>query len=83
MTSPAACCGPAAAWSASSPRRRPGKPDFARRNRIIAGMSEAIVVVEAPDKSGALLTADAAIGYGRELFAVPARWTSPHAGRTG
>ena len=35
------------------------------------GLSEAVVVVEAPDRSGALLTADAAIGYGRELFAVP------------
>jgi DNA processing protein len=53
------------------PGRNPGKPDFARRNRIIASMSEAVVVVEAPDKSGALLTADAAIGLGRELFAVP------------
>lgn len=48
-----------------------GRPDFARRNRIIAGLAEAVVVVEAPDHSGALLTADAAIGYGRELFAVP------------
>lgn len=53
------------------PGRRIGKPDFARRNRIIAGMAEAVVVVEAPDRSGALLTADAAIGLGRELFAVP------------
>ena len=53
------------------PGQRPGRPDFARRNTIIAGLSEAVVVVEAPDQSGALLTADAAIGYGRELFAVP------------
>jgi DNA processing protein len=53
------------------PGRRTGRPDFARRNRVIAGLSEAVVVVEAPDGSGALLTADAAIGYGRELFAVP------------
>jgi DNA processing protein len=53
------------------PGRRIGKPDFARRNRIIAGMAEAVVVVEAPDRSGALLTADAAIELGRELFAVP------------
>jgi DNA processing protein len=48
-----------------------GRPDFARRNRIIAGLSEAVVVVEAPDRSGALLTAAAAIGYDRELYAVP------------
>ena len=48
-----------------------GSPDFARRNRIIAGLSEAVVVVEAPDRSGALLTAAAAISIGRELYAVP------------
>lgn len=53
------------------PGRRLGRPDFARRNRIIAGLAEAVVVVEAPDRSGALLTADAAIALGRELFAVP------------
>lgn len=48
-----------------------GRPDFARRNRIIAGLSEAVVVVEAPDRSGALLTAAAATATGRELYAVP------------
>lgn len=48
-----------------------GRPDFARRNRIIAGLSEAVVVVEAPDRSGALLTAAAAVSTGRELYAVP------------
>jgi len=53
------------------PGRQIGKPDFARRNRVIAGLSEAVVVVEAPDRSGALLTADAAVSCGRELFAVP------------
>ena len=48
-----------------------GRPDFARRNRIIAGLAEAVVVVEAPDRSGALLTAAAAVSLGRELYAVP------------
>jgi DNA processing protein len=48
-----------------------GRPDFARRNRIIAGLSEAVVVVEAPDRSGALLTAAAGKSIGRELYAVP------------
>lgn len=48
-----------------------GRPDFARRNRIIAGLAEAVVVVEAPDHSGALLTAAAASSIGRELYAVP------------
>jgi DNA processing protein len=53
------------------PGRQIGRPDFARRNRVIAGLAEAVVVVEAPDRSGALLTADAAVACGRELFAVP------------
>ncbi|MCC6617886.1 MAG: DNA-protecting protein DprA [Chloroflexi bacterium] len=48
-----------------------GRPDFARRNRVIAGLAEAVVVVEAPDRSGALLTAAAARAIGRELYAVP------------
>jgi DNA processing protein len=48
-----------------------GRPDFARRNRVIAGLAQAVIVVEAPDRSGALLTAAAAAATGRELFAVP------------
>lgn len=48
-----------------------GRPDFARRNRVIAGLAEGVVVVEAPDRSGALLTASAALAIGRELYAVP------------
>ncbi len=48
-----------------------GRPDFARRNRIIAGLAEAVIVVEAPDRSGALMTAAAAAATGRELYAVP------------
>jgi len=54
-----------------APAHAPGKPDFARRNRIIAGLARAVVVIEAPDRSGALLTAAAAHDYGREVFAVP------------
>lgn len=54
-----------------APAQAHGKPDFARRNRIIAGLARAVVVVEAPDRSGALLTVSAAIEYGREVFAVP------------
>jgi DNA processing protein len=51
--------------------QRIGRPDFARRNRIIAGVVDAVIVVEAPDRSGALLTAHAATVLGRELYAVP------------
>ncbi|MEX0710202.1 MAG: DNA-processing protein DprA [Chloroflexota bacterium] len=54
-----------------APQHSPGRPDFARRNRIIAGLARAVVIVEAPDRSGALLTAAAALDYGREVFAVP------------
>ena len=54
-----------------APGHNPGRPDFARRNRIIAALARATVVVEAPDHSGALLTASAAVELGRELYAVP------------
>jgi DNA processing protein len=60
-----------AVLSEAPPGRVTGKPDFARRNRIISGLADAVVVVEAPDHSGALLTAAAAIAQGRDLFAVP------------
>lgn len=54
-----------------APGQPVGRPDFARRNRIIAGLAAATVVVEAPDRSGALLTASAAVDQGRDLYAVP------------
>lgn len=60
-----------AVLSESPPGRPAGKPDFARRNRVISGLVDAVVVVEAPDRSGALLTAAAAVQQGRDLYAVP------------
>lgn len=53
------------------PGTRPTKFTFPRRNRIISGLSLATVVVQAPDTSGALITADMAADQGRSVYAVP------------
>ncbi len=53
------------------PGTSPIKTHFPQRNRIIAGFSDGIVVVEAGHKSGALITAEIGLSYGKQLFAVP------------
>lgn len=58
-------------WSSSSPERE----NFLKRNRIIAGMSEATIVVESAERGGSLVTADIANSYNRDVFAVPGRTT--------
>ncbi|MCK9207101.1 MAG: DNA-processing protein DprA [Salinivirgaceae bacterium] len=51
----------------------PDKNNFVRRNRIIAGLSDAIIVVESDVTGGALITAELANSYSRDVFAVPGR----------
>ena len=50
---------------------QPDAHHFPARNRIIAGLCDALVVVEASEKGGALITADIAASYNRDIFAVP------------
>lgn len=61
-------------WSSSNP----DKENFVRRNRIVAGMSEATIVIESAEKGGSLITANMASDYNRDVFAVPGRVTDKY-----
>jgi DNA processing protein len=60
-----------------APRVEPAPWRFPARNRIIAGLAQATVVVEARERSGALITADFALEEGRDVLACPGEITSP------
>jgi DNA processing protein len=61
-------------WSSS----QPDKENFIKRNRIVAGMSEATIVIESAEKGGSLVTANLANDYNRDVFAVPGRITDKY-----
>ena len=56
----------------------PDRQNFIKRNRIVAGMSDATIVVESGEKGGSLITADIAESYHRDCFAVPGRVGDPY-----
>ena len=56
-------------WSGS----RPDRENFVKRNRIVAGLSQATILIESAEKGGSLITADIANSYNRDVFAVPGR----------
>ena len=61
-------------WSNTNPDRE----NFVKRNRIVAGLSQATIVIESAEKGGSLITADIANSYNRDVFAVPGRITDTY-----
>lgn len=57
---------------------RPEKRNFVQRNRIVAGMSDATILVESAEKGGGLITCDIAMSYSRDVFAFPGPINAPY-----
>ncbi len=60
-----------------APGTPPMKQHFPERNRLISGLSDAVVVIEARARSGSLITADFALEQGKDIYAVPGRCSDP------
>ncbi len=60
-----------------APGSPPMKQHFPERNRLISGLSDAVVVIEARARSGSLITADFALDQGKDIYAVPGRCSDP------
>src|SRR5690606_36880452 len=61
-------------WSGTVPE----KENFVKRNRIVAGISDATIVIESASRGGSLITANLANDYSREVFAVPGKTTDKY-----
>ena len=59
-------------------RTQPDRLNFPRRNRIVAGMADAVVVAETANKGGSIITAHIAQSYNRDVFAFPGSVFDPH-----
>lgn len=57
---------------------KPDKENFPARNRIVAGLVDAVIVVETGERGGALITAEIAYSYNRDVFTVPGRVDDPY-----
>ena len=58
---------------------KPDRNNFPQRNRIVAGMSDATIVIESAVSGGAMITAEMSFSYNRDLFAIPGRWNDEYA----